>query len=120
MSVTAVLAAFNEIPRELILPPSSLFLLMAIGLLVRRRFPTGGRILTGSAIVALFVLSTTAGARLFVRPLEQLTAPLQVVHNTGAQAIVVLAAGRLRDAPEYDGRDIPDYVALARLRYAAR
>ncbi|RYE79912.1 MAG: YdcF family protein [Oxalobacteraceae bacterium] len=120
MSVTAVLAAFNEIPRELILPPSSLFLLMAIGLLIRPRFPRGGRVLTGAAVVALFILSTTAGARLFVRPLEQLTAPLQVVHNTGAQAIVVLAAGRLRDAPEYDGRDIPDYVALARLRYAAR
>lgn len=120
MSVTAVLAAFSEIPRELILPPSSLFLLMAIGLLVRRRHALAGRIITGGALVALFVLSTTAGARLFVRPLEQLTAPLQVLHNTGAQAIVVLAAGRVRDAPEYDGRDIPDYVALARLRYAAR
>lgn len=120
MSITAVLAALNEIPRELILPPSSLFLLMLIGLLLQRRFPLGGRIVTRAAIVALFVLSTTAGARLFVKPLEQLTAPLQVVHNTGAQAIVVLAAGRLRDAPEYGGRDIPDYVALARLRYAAR
>lgn len=120
MSITAVLAPFNEIPRELILPPSSLFLLMVIGLLLRRRFPLGGRVVTGAAIVALFVLSTTAGARLFVKPLEQLTAPLQVLHNTGAHAIVVLAAGRVRDAPEYDGRDIPDYVALARLRYAAR
>jgi uncharacterized SAM-binding protein YcdF (DUF218 family) len=120
MSITPVLAAFSEIPRELILPPSSLFLLMALGLLLRRRFPLGGRIVTGAALVALFVLSTTAGARLFVRPLEQLTAPLQVVHNTGAQAIVVLAAGRVRDAPEYDGRDIPDYIALGRLRYAAR
>lgn len=120
MSITAVLASLNDIPRELILPPSSLFLLMAIGLLLRRRFPLGGRVLTGAAIIALFILSTTAGARLFVRPLEQLTAPLQVLHNTGAQAIVVLAAGRVRDAPEYDGRDIPDYVALARLRYAAR
>ncbi|SMP69362.1 YdcF family protein [Noviherbaspirillum suwonense] len=120
MSITAILAALNDIPREIILPPSSLFLLMAIGLLMRRRFPMGGRIMTGGAIVALFVLSTTAGARLFVKPLEQLTAPLQVVHNTGAQAIVVLGAGRVRDAPEYDGRDIPDYIALARLRYAAR
>ena len=120
MSITAVLNAFNEIPRELSLPPSSLFLLMAIGFLMRRRFPLGGRIMMGAGIVALFVLSTTAGARLFVKPLEQLTAPLQVVHNTGAQAIVVLAAGRVRDAPEYGGRDIPDYIALARLRYAAR
>lgn len=120
MSITEVLAAFNEFPRELILPPSSLFLLMVIGLLLQRRSPLAGRIVTGAAVVALFVLSTTAGARLFVKPLEQLTTPLQAVHQTGAQAIVVLAAGRLRDAPEYDGRDIPDYIALGRLRYAAR
>jgi uncharacterized SAM-binding protein YcdF (DUF218 family) len=119
MSISAVLAAVNDIPRALILPPSSLFLLMAIGLLVRRRFPTGGRVLTGGAMLALFVVSTGFGAHLFVAPLERLTAPLQSVRKTGAQAIVVLGAGRLHDAPEYDGRDIPDYVALARLRYAA-
>ena len=120
MSITAVLASLAEISRELILPPASLFLLIALGFLLRPRFPTGGRVLGYGALLALFVLSTTAGARLFVAPLERLTAPLQSVHNTGAQAIVVLAAGRLRDAPEYGGRDIPDYIALGRLRYAAR
>jgi uncharacterized SAM-binding protein YcdF (DUF218 family) len=120
MSMTAVLATLAEIPREMILPPSSLFLLMLVGLLLRRRSATAGRIVFYGAVVALFVLSTTAGARLFVAPLERLTAPLQAVHSTGAQAIVVLAAGRLRDAPEYGGRDIPDYIALGRLRYAAR
>jgi uncharacterized SAM-binding protein YcdF (DUF218 family) len=118
--ITAALNTLNGIPRDLILPPSSLFFLMAVGILMRRRFPTGGRILTTGAVLALFVLSTGAGARLFVAPLEQLTAPLKSVQNTGAQAIVVLAAGRLRHAPEYDGKDIPDYIALARLRYAAR
>jgi uncharacterized SAM-binding protein YcdF (DUF218 family) len=120
MSMTAVLATLAEIPREMILPPSSLFLLMLVGLLLRRRSATAGRIVFYGAVIALFVLSTTAGARLFVAPLERLTAPLQAVHSTGAQAIVVLAAGRLRDAPEYGGRDIPDYIALGRLRYAAR
>lgn len=120
MSIAAVVSAVNEIPRELILPPSSLFVLMLIGLLISRRFPLGGRVLTWGAIVTLFVLSTGAGARLFVAPLERLTVPLQALHNTGAQAIVVLAAGRVRNAPEYDGQDIPDYIALARLRYAAR
>ena len=120
MSIAAVLSSLNEIPRELILPPTSLFLLIALGLLLGRRFPLGGRVMSWGAVAALFVLSTGAGARLFVGPLERLTAPLQVVGKTGAQAIVVLAAGRVRDAPEYGGRDIPDYVALGRLRYAAR
>ena len=120
MSMTAVLATLADLPRELILPPSSLFILMLLGLLLRRRSPVAGRVVFYGAVTALFVLSTTAGARLFVAPLERLTAPLQAVHNTGAQAIVVLAAGRLRDAAEYGGRDIPDYIALGRLRYAAR
>ena len=120
MSMTAVLATLADLPRELILPPSSLFLLMLLGLLLRRRSPMAGRVVFYGAVAVLFVLSTTAGARLFVAPLERLTAPLQAVHNTGAQAIVVLAAGRLRDAAEYGGRDIPDYIALGRLRYAAR
>ena len=61
----------------------------------------------------------TAVADLFVRPLERMTRPLHAPERAGAGAIVVLAAGRLRNAPEYGSRDIPDYVALARLRYAA-
>jgi uncharacterized SAM-binding protein YcdF (DUF218 family) len=57
---------------------------------------------------------------LLVSPLESLTAPLVATRASEAQAIVVLAAGRLRHAPEYGGKNIPDYIALARLRYAAR
>jgi uncharacterized SAM-binding protein YcdF (DUF218 family) len=37
-----------------------------------------------------------------------------------AEAFVVLAAGRLANAPEYEGRDVPDSLTLARLRYAAK
>jgi uncharacterized SAM-binding protein YcdF (DUF218 family) len=115
-----VLSLFNAIPRDLILPPASLFLLIAIGLLMWRRWPVAGRVLAGAALAALTFLSTTAGARFFVAPLERLTTPLKSMDGTRAQAIVVLAAGRLQHAPEYQGRDIPDYTALARLRYAAR
>ncbi|MDB5853199.1 MAG: hypothetical protein JWR22_1240 [Herminiimonas sp.] len=119
MSIDAVLIAVSDIAHAVILPPGSLFLLMAIGLLVRRRLPVAGRVMTGGAILALYVLSTSLGAQLFVAPLERLALPLRAIDKTGAQAIVVLGAGRMRDAPEYAGRDIPDYVALARLRYAA-
>jgi hypothetical protein len=44
MSMTAVLATLADLPRELILPPSSLFLLMLLGLLLRRRSPAAGRV----------------------------------------------------------------------------
>jgi uncharacterized SAM-binding protein YcdF (DUF218 family) len=120
MSFRPLIDLINAIPRDLILPPANLFLLIAAGLAMSRRWPRAGRILAGAALAALAFLSTTAGARFFVAPLERLTAPLQSLDHTGAQAIVVLAAGRLQHAPEYGGRDIPDYIALARLRYAAR
>lgn len=109
----------NAIPRELILPPANLFLLILIGLCIRRRWPRAGRAVAGTGLAALAFLSSNAGASFFVAPLERMTAPLLVPERAGAQAIVVLAAGRLLHAPEYGGRDIPDYTALARLRYAA-
>jgi uncharacterized SAM-binding protein YcdF (DUF218 family) len=114
-----VLELLNAIPRDAILPPSSLFLLIAVGLLLWRRWPRTGRTIAGAGLAALLVLSTPAGAELFVAPLEGMTTALRAPERAGAQAIVVLAAGRLRYAPEYGGRDIPDYIALARVRYAA-
>jgi uncharacterized SAM-binding protein YcdF (DUF218 family) len=119
MILKPLLDLLNAIPRDLILPPTSLFLVIGIGLLLWRRRPRAGRIVAGTGLALLAWLSTTAGAGLFVAPLERLTRPLQVLEHTGAQAIVVLAAGRLTNAPEYGSRDIPDYLALARLRYAA-
>jgi uncharacterized SAM-binding protein YcdF (DUF218 family) len=114
-----MLDLINRIPRDLILPPANLFLLIAAGLLIWRPWPRAGRIVAGTGLALLAFLSTNAGASLFVRPLERMTSPLLAPERAGAQAIVVLAAGRLQDAPEYGGSDIPDTIALARLRYAA-
>jgi uncharacterized SAM-binding protein YcdF (DUF218 family) len=72
------------------------------------------------SLLLLYFLCTEIGASLLVRPLENLTAPLASSSDTRAQAIVVLAAGRLEHAAEYGGKDIPDYIALGRLRYAAK
>jgi uncharacterized SAM-binding protein YcdF (DUF218 family) len=119
MTLAPLIDVVNLIPRSLILPPASLFLVIAIGLVLWRRRPRAGRIVAGTGLAPLAFLSTTGGAGLLVAPLERLTAPLTAPGRAGAQAIVVLAAGRVRRAPEYEDRDIPDYVALARLRYAA-
>jgi len=119
MTLNPVLDLLNAIPRNLILPPTSLFLMIAVGLALWRRWPRTGRIVAGTGLALLAFLCTGAGAQLFVRPLEGMTAALQAPERAGAQAIVVLAAGELRRAPEYGGRSIPDYIALARLRYAA-
>lgn len=115
----SLLDLINAIPRDLFLPPSSLFLAIVIGLVLWRRRPRAGKIVAGAALAALAWSSSVAGADPFVAALERQTSPLLAPERAGAQAIVVLAAGELVRAPEYGGRDIPDYVALARLRYAA-
>jgi uncharacterized SAM-binding protein YcdF (DUF218 family) len=109
----------NSVPRDLILPPANLFLVIAIGLIIWRRWPRAGKTVAGAGLAALAFLSTSMGAGFFVAPLEAMTAPLLAPERSGAQAIVVLAAGRMERAPEYGNREIPDYIALARLRYAA-
>lgn len=119
MSLTPLFDLINLIPRDLILPPANLFLLIAIGLVLWRRWPRTGRWFAGIGLAALAFLSTAGGAQLFVAPLEHRTHALLAPAKAGAQAIVVLAAGRVAHAPEYGGRDIPDYYTLARLRYAA-
>lgn len=103
-----------------ILPPLNLILLCAIGLMMRRRWPRFGSTVSASALIALAVISTPAGALLFVTPLEEQNPPLISARNTGAQAIVVLGGGRIMNAAESGGRDIPAVIPLARLRYAAQ
>ncbi len=110
----------NTIVREAILPPMSLFGLLGIGLILKRWHPRTGHVLITASIVVLFFLCTGIGSRLLVRPLENLTHALSTTQGTGARAIVVLAAGRYARAPEYGDAEIPDYIALARLRYAAK
>jgi uncharacterized SAM-binding protein YcdF (DUF218 family) len=114
-----LLDLINALPRNLFLPPTSLFVIIALGLLLWRPWPRVGRIVAGIGLASLTFLSSNAGSSFLVGPLEKMTKPLLRPEAAGAQAIVVLAAGRLSRAGEYDGRDIPDHTALARLRYGA-
>ncbi len=105
--------------RILIMPPMNLLLLILIGYLLRAKWPAVGKAVSRISVLLLLVISTNAGALLMVRPLEAMTAPLVSFKDTGAQAIVVLSAGNIERAPEYEGLDVPDPVGLVRLQYAA-
>ena len=105
--------------RVVLLPPTNLMVLLLAGLLLQRRYPRVGRALSLGSAIVLFVVSSPAGSMLFVGPLEARTRPLTLVRTVGAQAIVVLGAGSVYRSPEYGNRDVPDEVALTRLRYAA-
>ncbi len=104
----------------LLLPPLNLILLCTIGLLLHSRRPRLGRAISAFALVTLAIISTPAGALLLAAPLEQRSSPPISAQHTGAQAIVVLGGGRIRNAPEYGGHDTPKPIPLVRLRYAAQ
>lgn len=82
-------------------------------------YPGLGRALKNGAVAILFILSTGLGSMALVYPLEHLNRIAPVSDTDTAEAIVVLAAGHYVPAPEYENKSIPDYVALARLRYTS-
>ncbi|MFP5393371.1 MAG: YdcF family protein [Gammaproteobacteria bacterium] len=107
------------ITRLVLLPPTNLIALLVVAYLARRRFPRASSVATVTGLVLLVALSTGAGSMLLVRPLENLSTPLAQPAQAGAQAIVVLGAGSIYRSPEYGDLDVPDEVALLRLRYGA-
>ncbi len=112
---------FAGIVELLLVPPGlSLWLILAgAWLLYRRRRSRLGLGLTGSGLALLYLFSTPIVAQGLLSMLQ--TAPVippMLLDGQGAQAIVVLGAGRREDAAEY-GIDTPNSLALERLRYAA-
>jgi len=102
----------------LLLPPLSLIVLMAAGLLLRRRLPRTGTALVIAGLVLLYALSTPLVAGLALQGLEAYPALEAGDGLPDAQAIVILAAGRYSDSPEYGG-DTVGPLTLTRLRYGA-
>lgn len=107
--------------RSLLAPPGLQLLLLLAGLwCLRRRRLALGRTLVAFAVVSLYLMATPLGAGLLARGLELDPAlPADPAAWQGAQAIVVLGGGRDRAAPEYEGRDRPNYWTASRLRYGA-
>ena len=101
----------------LIVPPSSLILLGLLGLALRRRRPALGGALAALSLVALLVLSLPATAYGLMGRIE--APPLRDVRQLAdAQAIVILAGGVARGAPEWGG-DTINLFTLQRVRYGA-
>lgn len=102
-----------------VLPPLILFILLGVGRLFRRRHPIVHQAIVVIVLVAAWVSSTPLAATLLLRSLEWYPAIApQSLAAKGPQAIVVLAAGRRGDTPEYGG-DTVDALTLERVRYAA-
>ena len=111
---------FTNLLAAFLLPPLSLVLLACLGWWLARRFRFAGNTIIITAIALLLVLSTGAGSRLLVAPLENRSLPVPNPKMVNAQAIVILGGGRSFAAPEDGDRDQPSTQTLSRLRHGAR
>lgn len=104
----------------LLLPPLNGLLPMIVGMLVMRRKPGWARFFVASGIVLLALQSLGVVSRALTVPLEAKHPPIRPTEmaRIDVDAIVVLGAGRYRDAPEFGEDDVAG-PALDRLRYAA-
>ena len=103
----------------LMLPPGIVVLLGVAGLLLYRIRARWGMALMGFAVGLLYLLSMPLFSGAVMRGLETYPAlPAGELHAMGADAIVILAGGRLRQQPEYDGDTVTDNT-LMRVRYGA-
>lgn len=110
----------NQIVQTLFLPPGISFAMMFLGLIVIRRFYATGKILLIVGFSLLIILSlpiTAQGLNLILEQDDVLT--IKELKKSKAAAIVVLGAGRYKNALEYpELQDSISNNALERLRYA--
>jgi uncharacterized SAM-binding protein YcdF (DUF218 family) len=109
----------TSIAKVLILPPSGLLLLVAVGWLVATKWRRAGNVLMGLGLILLYLLSTPLVSGALLRGQQTIQAIGPGDYDPEVGAIVVLSAGLRLAAPEYGG-DTVDGMTLQRLRYGAR
>ena len=104
--------------KTLVLPPASLLIVAAVGLILLRRWPMGAKIILVAAWLGLYLVSTplVAGWLQLAAGTGKAVDPEQL---KSAQAIVILGGGLRIDSAEFGG-DTLGRLTLERVRYGAR
>jgi uncharacterized SAM-binding protein YcdF (DUF218 family) len=110
--ITNIIASF-------LLPPLSLLLVLALGIILLYRRSKLAKPLLLTAFGLLWIASTPYFAEGALHLLEAQTTPLDS-QPQAADAIVILGGGTYFRAPEYEGQDTVGEHTLLRLRYGAR
>ena len=83
----------TKIVQSLLLPPSGLLILMAIGFLVVGKKRILGMLCIASGFLLLYALCISPVSNALIQPLESVYAPFVYTKDLDAQAIVVLSGG---------------------------
>jgi uncharacterized SAM-binding protein YcdF (DUF218 family) len=112
------IVALKAVFKALVLPPAGPLLVAAVGLALWHRRPRLARALATLGVGALLLMSLpiVAAALLMAASDARVLDPAAARE---AQAIVILAGGLRRDAPEYGG-DTLGRLSLERTRYGAK
>jgi uncharacterized SAM-binding protein YcdF (DUF218 family) len=110
--ITNIIASF-------LLPPLSLLIMLALGIILIYRRSKLAKPLLLTAFCVLWVASTPYCAEGALHWLESQTTPLPT-QPKNADAIVILGGGTYFRAPEYAGQDTVGEQTLLRLRYGAK
>jgi uncharacterized SAM-binding protein YcdF (DUF218 family) len=102
-----------------LLPPLSLFILLAVGILLLHRHPKVARFLLIGSLSLLWLCATPYVSEAMLHLLEDRATPL-ISPLPEAEAIVILGGGSYFHAPEYENQDIAGTGTLLRLRYGAK
>jgi uncharacterized SAM-binding protein YcdF (DUF218 family) len=98
----------------MILPPSSLLILVVIGFAIIRRRRALGRLLIASGLVLLYLLSIGPATEFLIGRLEKDFPPIERKRGVSAQAIVVLTGG-VRDVSWSGAGSEPSETSLERI-----
>ena len=106
--------------KALALPPAINIIILLLALLFLGRWRRLRMVTIFLSSVSLVLLSMPVVTQLLAKQIE-IYPPLNVqeINPENYQAIVILGAGRIRHALEYDGQDSPTSLELERLRYGA-
>jgi uncharacterized SAM-binding protein YcdF (DUF218 family) len=113
-------AELSALFRTLVLPPAGPLIVGVLGCLLAstRRFRRTGLLLCAIAVGSLWLLSTPIIANRLTRSVSTFP-PLDLAQPVSADAVVILAGGVRRFAPEYN-EDAPNEITLQRIVYGAR
>lgn len=110
----------TKVATALVLPPGLNLVLIVLAWALWRRARALAIAALLFSLLSLYVMSLPVVARWSEARLQTVAALSdRVLAASSPQAIVVLSAGRFRDAPEFGGKDVVGRNSLLRLRYAA-